>query len=350
MILAGAGVLRSRGTADLVRFAELLEVPVIASWRRPDVFPNDHRLFLGMTGYGAAVSVRARLDAADLVLVLGARLNEIASFEYAVPRAGQPWIHVDIEPRVSLDGLSAPSQAVAADARTFLRVARRRVSMGVLAAESFDARRTANEADRTTYEAAADVTTEPWSGPGAHPGRVIETLNRILPPQAVFTTDAGNFSGWVARGLRLRRPGTFIGPTSGAMGFGLPAAIAASIEHPGRPVVALAGDGGFAMTMNELETAVREHATVIAIVFDNQRYGTIRVHQDRRGTGAGESTDLGPIDFAAAAAALGVAGVRIEDDDAFEPALVAALATGATTVLHLPLDRRWRSVGVLDPA
>ena len=350
VILAGAGVLRSRGTADLVRFAELLEVPVIASWRRPDVFPNDHRLFLGMTGYGAAPSVRARLDAADLVLVLGARLNEIASFEYAVPRPGQPWIHGDIEPRISLDGLAAPSQAVAADARTFLRVARRRVSMGVLAAEPFDARRAANDEDRATYEQAADVTTEPWTGPGAHPGRVIETLNRILPPQAVFTTDAGNFSGWVARGLRLRRPGTFIGPTSGAMGFGLPAAIAASIEHPGRPVVALAGDGGFAMTMSELETAVREHAAVIAIVFDNQRYGTIRVHQDRRARGAGESTDLGPIDFAAAAAALGVAVVRIDGDGAFEPALVAALAAGGTTVLHVPLDRRWRSVGVLDPA
>jgi acetolactate synthase-1/2/3 large subunit len=134
------------------------------------------------------------------------------------------------------------------------------------------------------------------------------------------------------------------------MGFGLPAAIAASLEHPGRPVVALAGDGGFAMTMNELETAVREHATVIALVFDNQRYGTIRAHQDDRGTGAGESTDLGPIDFGAAATALGVRAVRVDDDAAFEPALVEALAAGTTTVIHLLVDRRWRSVGVLDPA
>ncbi|HLY13397.1 MAG TPA: thiamine pyrophosphate-dependent enzyme [Candidatus Limnocylindrales bacterium] len=353
VILAGAGVLRSRGTADLVRLAELLEVPVIASWRRPDVFPNDHRLFLGMTGYGAAATVRPRLDAADLILVLGCRLGEIASFGYALPGPDQAWVHVDLEPRGTsggTSGLAEPGLAVVADARTFLRVARRRVSLGVLAAEPYDARRAANEEDRTAYEAAADVTGDPWSGPGIHPGRVMEVLSRVLPPQTVVTTDAGNFAGWAARGLRFRRPGTFVGPTSGAMGFGLPAAIAASIEHPGRPVVALAGDGGFAMTMSELATAARERATVVALVFDNQRYGTIRAHQDRRGTGAGELTDLGPIDFVAAATALGVRGVRVDDDAAFEPALTAALALGETTVIHLPFDRRWRAVGVLDPA
>jgi acetolactate synthase-1/2/3 large subunit len=350
VILAGAGVLRSRGTADLVRLAELLEVPVIASWRRPDVFPNDHRLYLGMTGYAAASTVRPRIDAADFVLVLGSRLNEVASFDYEIPHAGQAWAHVDLEPRVAANGLSGPELALTADARTFLRVARRRVSMGVLAAETFDARRTANEEDRAAYEAAAGVTDDPWTGPGVHPGRVMETLNALLPPQTVVTTDAGNFAGWASRGLRFRRPGTFVGPTSGAMGYGLPAAIAASLEHPGRPVVALTGDGGFAMTMSELETAVREHATVVALVFDNERYGTIRVHQDRRGTGAGETTDLGPVDFAAAAIALGAQGVRVDTDEAFEPALTAALAAGTTTVIHLPLDRRWRSAGVLDPA
>ncbi len=354
VILAGAGVLRSRGTADLVRLAELLEIPVIASWRRPDVFPNDHRLYLGMTGYGSAATVRARLDSADFLLVLGARLNEISSFGYEVPRSGLAWAHVDLEPRPSGNGLVGPDLAVAADARTFLRVARRRVSMGVLAAEPFDARRSANEADRTEYEAAANVTSDPWDGPGVHPGRVIEVLNATLLPQTVVTTDAGNFGGWAARGLRLRRPGTFIGPTSGAMGYGLPAAIAASLEHPGRPVIALAGDGGFAMTMSELETAVREHASVVAIVFDNQRYGTIRVHQDRRGTGDGTSTELGPIDFAAVAVALGARGIRVGTDAAFEPALAAALSAaqsdGATTVIQLELDPRWRAAGILDPA
>ena len=115
----------------------------------------------------------------------------------------------------------------------------------------------------------------------------------------------GNFGGWVARGFRFRRPGTFLGPTSGAMGYGLPAAITAALIHRDRPVVALVGDGGLAMTMAELETAVREHARVIVVVLDNERYGTIRMWQDQRGTGQGVATELGPVDFAAIARACG---------------------------------------------
>jgi acetolactate synthase-1/2/3 large subunit len=350
VILAGAGVLRSRGTADLIRLAEILEVPVIASWRRGDVFPNDHRLYLGMTGFGAPSTVRGRLETADALVVLGCRLNEIASFEYAIPRAGVPWAHVDLEPRTAHAGLTAPGHAVVADARTFLRVARRRVSSGVLDAASFDARRAANEADRAAYEQASLVDDLPWDGPGVHPGRVIATLNEVLPPQTIVTTDAGNFAGWAGRGYRFRRPGTFLGPTSGAMGYGLPAAIAAAIEHPGRPVVALAGDGGFAMTMSELETAVREGVRVVAIVFDNARYGTIRVHQEGRGTGVGAATELGPVDFAEVARGLGARGVRADDDAAFEPALRDALAAEGPTVIQVPLDRRWKAVGRLEPA
>ncbi len=350
VILAGAGVLRSRGSADLIRLAELLEVPVIASWRRADVFPNDHRLYLGMTGYGAPHSVQARLDDADAVVVLGCRLNEITSFGYAVPRPGIPWAHIDVEPRAAHAGLTGPTLAVTADARTFLRVARRRVSNGLLAADPYDARRIANETDREAYEAASLVDGTAWDGPGVHPGRVIAALNAILPPQAIVTTDAGNFAGWAARGFRFRRPGTFLGPTSGAMGYALPAAIAAALEHPGRPVVALAGDGGFAMTMNELETAVREGTRIVAIVFDNERYGTIGVHQERRGTGLAETTELGPVDFAAVARGMGALGVHVNDDAAFEPALREALGADRTTVMHLRMDRRWKAVGRLDPA
>jgi acetolactate synthase-1/2/3 large subunit len=294
--------------------------------------------------------VRARLERADAVVVLGCRLNEIASFEYALPSAASSWAHVDLEPRTAHAGLSAPRLGVVADARTFLRVARRRVSSGVLDAETFDARKAANDSDRADYEAATTVDDLTWNGPGVHPGRIVATLNAVLPPQAIVTTDAGNFAGWAARGYRFRRPGTFLGPTSGAMGYALPAAIAASLEFPGRPVVALAGDGGFAMTLAELETAVREGARVVALVFDNARFGTIRVHQEGRGTGVGAATDLGPVDFAAIARGLGALGVRIDSDAEFEPALQAALAADGPTVIQLELDRRWKSVGRLDSA
>jgi acetolactate synthase-1/2/3 large subunit len=128
------------------------------------------------------------------------------------------------------------------------------------------------------------------------------------------------------------------------MGYGLPAAIAAALVHRDRPVVALCGDGGLAMTMAELETAVREDARVVVLAFDNERYGTIRRHQERRGTEHPAGTDLGPLDFAAVARACGARGVRVETDDAFEPALRHALAADRATVIHLPIDRRWLSV------
>src|SRR4029077_3467688 len=132
--------------------------------------------------------------------------------------------------------------------------------------------------------------------------------------------------------------------TSGAMGYGLPAAIAAALVHRDRPVVALVGDGGLGMTMAELETAVRVSARVVVVVFDNERYGTIRMWQERRGTGIGVATELGPVDFAAIARACGARGIRGERDDEFEPALRAALVADRPTVIQLALDRAWVSI------
>jgi acetolactate synthase I/II/III large subunit len=343
VILAGGGVLRARASKRLVALAEALGVPVIASWRRPDVFPNDHPNFLGMTGYWAAPTVRQRLLDADVLLVLGARLSEVASFGYRVPARGTRWAHVDLEPRRAGAGLPAPTLSVAADASRFLDAAWSDLRGAALDAEMRDRRLVRLAEDRAAYLDACRVDRAAWEGPGVHPGRVVAALQRLLPANAIITTDAGNFAGWAARGYRFRRPGTFLGPTSGAMGYGLPAAIAASILHPDRPVVALAGDGGFAMTMAELETAVREGARPIAVVFDNGHYGTIRMHQEREGR-AITASDLGPIDFAAVARACGALGFTVTDDAGIEPALTEALASGRTAVIHLSLDRRWVSV------
>jgi acetolactate synthase-1/2/3 large subunit len=345
VILAGGGVLRARTSTDLLRLAELLDVPVIAGWRRGDVISNDSPLYLGMAGYGSPAVVRERLERADAILVLGCRLSEITSFGYTIPRSDQRWVHVDIEPLGDRAGLPPASLSVRSDARTFLRAAVTRLQGAVLDAAGVDARRIANAADRTAWEEATAVDGSTWSGPGVNPGQAIATLRRILPDDAIVATDAGNFGLWLARHFRFRRPGTFLGPTSGAMGYGLPAAIAAALVHRDRTVVAVAGDGGFAMTMAELETAVREKARVIAIVFDNERYGTIRMHQDRRNGGAGEpiATDLGPVDFAAIARACGARGARVDDDAGFEPALRQALAADRPTVIQLSLDRRWVS-------
>ena len=345
VILAGAGVLRARTSNDLIRLAELLHVPVIASWRHGDVVSNDHPLYLGMSGLGAPATVRARLEAADAMLVIGCRLNEPTSFGWTIPGESTRWAHVDLAPvRPSAD-LPVADIVVTADARSFVRSAVARLeTRGVLDAALVARRDEHNARERAAWEAASVVDASPWTGPGIHPGRTIATLRRVLPDDAILTTDAGSFGGWAARGFRFRRPGTFLGPTSGAMGYGLPAAIAAALVHRDRPVIALVGDGGIGMALGEIETAVREGARVIALVFDNEQYGMIRGYQDRRDGGRPVGTDLGPVDFAAVARACGARGVRIDTDSAFEPALRQALAEDRPTLIQLALDRRWVSV------
>ncbi|MDP8903835.1 MAG: thiamine pyrophosphate-binding protein [Chloroflexota bacterium] len=336
VVLAGGGVLRAGASALLIELAKRLAVPVMAAWRRPDVFPNTHPLYLGMTGYGAPPTVLARLESADALLVLGCRLSEVATFGYRIPADTTRWAHVDLEPRTGHAGLRRPNLAIAADAGAFLDAA-----LSVLGDHRSTAR-PANTADRDAYLAASAVDGGAWAGPGVHPGRVVSTLQRVLPPDAVLTTDAGNFGLWPARGYRFSRPGTFLGPTSGAMGYGLPAAIAAALCRPGRAAVALTGDGGFAMTMSELETAVRERARSVALVFDNRRYGTIAMHQRRAGREV-VATELGPIDFAAVARACGAIGLRVASDAEFEPALREALLADGPAVIDLELDPGWVS-------
>jgi acetolactate synthase-1/2/3 large subunit len=340
LILAGAGVLRARSTDALVRFAETVRVPVVSSWRRGDLFPNDNPLYLGMTGLGAPASVLARIEEADALLVLGCRLGEITSYGYRIPGPGTKWAQVDVEPHGTAPD-SRPEIVLAADVAVFLRVAQRVLVKAAFDAASMDERTAANAADREAYEAGSIVGADPWDGEGVHPGRVVSTLARVLPPETIITTDAGDFGTWAARGYRFHRPGTFLGSAAGPMGYGLPAAIGATLARPGRLGVALAGDGGFAMTMADLETAVRERAHVVVVVFDNGRYGTIWRRQRERGDDEGPSTRLGPVDFAAVAEACGALGIPVRTDAEFETALRQALEAGRPAVLHLSLDARW---------
>lgn len=289
--------------------------------------------------------VRERLATADAMLVIGCRLNEITSYDWSIPAPGSRWAHVDIEPTRPSPDLPPADIVVRSDARLFLRGAVARLeARGVLDAAGADARSLATAEDRAAWEAATIVDAHPWEGRGVHPGRIVTTLRRILPDDAIVTTDAGSFGTWAARGFRFRRPGTFLGATSGPMGYGLPAAIAAGLVHRDRVVVALVGDGGLGMSLAELETAVRMSLRTIVLVFDNQRFGMIRTYQDRRAGGSTVGTELGPIDFAAAARALGARGVSVPNDAAFEPALRQALAGDRPTLLHLTVDPAWENV------
>jgi acetolactate synthase-1/2/3 large subunit len=338
VILAGGGVTAAGARDDLVALSERLQVPVACAFRRPTAFPNDHPHYLGMTGYGAPSSVRARLENADALLVIGSRLNEIATFDYLIPRPRQRWAHVDLAPRArSVAGLRRANIALEADAAAFLRAALR---------QSRDYkpprdRMKALAADRATYLAASTLPeAKDWRGPGVDPAHVINVLQRVAPKDSIITSDAGNFALWLSRGFRYGSDQAFLGPTSGAMGYGLPAAVAASLVAPNRPVIAVCGDGGLAMTMNELETALRSGATPVVLVFDNQRYGTIAMHQRNEGY-SDTATELGRIDFAAVARACGAQGVRVTSNTEFGPALRAALRTRRTSLLHIEIDPRW---------
>ena len=278
-------MLRARATKRLVALSEALAIPVVASWRRPDVFPNDHANYLGMAGllgadHGPTAAHRCRRPARPR----RASLSEIAAFCYRIPAgtsAGPTWTSSRATPA---QASRRPTLAVAADASRFLDAAWSDLRGAALDAEMRDDAQPGSPPTARPTSRPAAWTPATGAVPACIPGRVVAALQALLPttrssPPMPATSRAG-----LARGYRFRRAGTFLGPTSGAMGFGLPAAIAASMLHPDRPVVALAGDGGFAMTMAELETAVREGAPV-AIVFDNGHYGTIRMHQERRGPG-----------------------------------------------------------------
>ncbi len=170
------------------------------------------------------------------------------------------------------------------------------------------------------------------------PTAVIEALQRRLPPEAIVATDAGNFYGWVSRYFSFRRPRTYVGPTSGAMGYGLPAAIGAQLAKPDVPVVMLAGDGGFLFSVQELETAVRLGTPVVSVVLDNRLYGTIRLHQQRAHPGRIVGTELTTPDLVRLAESFGARGFRAESDREFEEALGAALAARAPSVIHVLVD------------
>jgi acetolactate synthase-1/2/3 large subunit len=338
VLLAGGGVIAAGARDDLVALSERLQVPVICAFRRPTAFPNDHAHYLGMTGYGAPDSVRSRLDQADVLLVIGSRLNEIATFDYRIPRPRQKWAHVDLAPRAEpVAGLGRANVALAADAGAFLRAALDQ-SRGY---KPPGERKAALAEDRAAYIAAATLPEAPdWRGPGADPAHVINVLGRVAPRNAIITSDAGNFALWLSRGFHYGADQAFLGPTSGAMGYGLPAAIAASLVAPDRPVIAVCGDGGLAMTMNELETSVRSGATPIVLVLDNQRYGTIAMHQRNEGYDE-TATELGQIDFAAVARACGAQGTRVTRNEEFEPALRDALLAGRTALIHIAIDPQW---------
>lgn len=320
--------------ADLARLAEALALPVAVTFRRQDRMDNRHPLYAGDLGVGMNPRLAARLRAADLLLILGARLGDVATggYELVDPAApGKALIHIHPDPDEA-GRVFRPDLSLALPAPT---------AVAALAAAAAGAPPPAPA--RAAWAAAARADYEAWRAPRPTPGavqleQVMLWLDEALPRDAIVANGAGNFAAWLHRYLQARDFPGQLAPTSGSMGYGFPAAVAAALEHPGRTVVCLAGDGDFQMTLNELSTAVQHGAAPVVIVADNGRYGTIRMHQERTYPGRVSGTDLANPDFAALARAYGGHGETVRATADFPAAFARARAAGTVAVIHLHLD------------
>ena len=339
LVVAGGPGWSAAAADDLARWAAAWDLPVAVSFRRQGHLDNRHPCYAGDLGVGMNPRLGARLREADLVLALGTRLGDTATGGYVLRdpvRPGPALLHVHPDPD-ELGRVFRPDLAIAAPAPALLAAL---------------ARRNGPEAPRwADWRAAARADYEAWTRPVETPGavkleQIVAWLSERLPEDAILTNGAGNYAAFLHRYFRYRGPGTQLAPTSGSMGYGFPAAIAAKLHAPGRMVVCLAGDGCFQMTLNEMSTAVQHGAAVITVVANNGRYGTIRMHQERQYPGRVSGTDLANPDFAALARAYGGHGEVVERTADFPAAFARAAAAGVPAVIELRLDPEMLSTGL----
>lgn len=343
VVVAGRGVLESGATGRLVALADALGLPVYSAWRRMDVFPNDHPCYAGTLAIANDPEVVRALLEADLVLGIGTGWDEITSLRYRAPRERLIWVDVDpVRMAGAVAGLPAREWlAVVANPGRFAEALMERMP-----GPGRPGWRALAEACHERYLRFSTLPETPDTLP--LPEAVAAALTRVLPPEAAVVSDAGNFASWYHRYYRFRLPGTHFAPVSGAMGYGLPAAIGVALGDRasgrwgpgGHPVVCLAGDGGFLMTASELATVVRLGLKVVALVFDNGLYGTVWAHQRRR-TGDPRRLSVNALanpDFAALARAFGVRGETVTRAADVEPALRRALEGPGPCVLHLKVE------------
>ena len=339
LVIAGGPLWSAESARALQRFAESWQLPVACGFRFQDTFDNRHPQYAGDVGIGINPKLTARVREADLILAIGVRLGEMTTGGYehlAVPRPKQTLVHLH-------PGAEELGRVYAADLMLQCALSHAGQALETLAAPAQVPWTDWTAAARVDYEAnqvAAAV--EPLDMT-----QLVKTLNRLVPENTAYTNGAGNFSAWLHRFtpyVPLHRHGrTQLAPTSGAMGYGVPAAVAASLLYPDRTVVNLAGDGDFLMTGQELATARAFGAgegvgKLISIVVDNGTYGTIRMHQERTFPGRVSGSDLRNPDFAALALAYGWSAHRVDHTAQFEPALQAALTANVPTLIHVILD------------
>jgi acetolactate synthase-1/2/3 large subunit len=332
-VIAGGPRWNEAAVAGLRRFAERFDLPVGCSFRRQSLFDHDHPNYAGDVGIGPNPALAERIRNADLLLLVGGRMSEMPSSGYTlidIPEPKQALVHVHPGAE-ELGRVYRPTLAINASPAGF-----------VAALESVHPPHHPVVWSEETHAARAAY--EAWSTPVSNPGpvqlaEIVVWLRGRLPDDAIITNGAGNYAGWVHRFFRFRRYHTHLAPTSGSMGYGLPAAIAARLKHPERMVVCFTGDGDSQMTLNEFQTAVQYRVAVIVVVVNNGVHGTIRMHQERDFPGRVIATDITSPDFAALARAHGGHGETVARTEDFAAAFDRAADSGKPAIIEVAFDK-----------
>jgi acetolactate synthase-1/2/3 large subunit len=331
LIVVGGGGWSATAAADLQAFAEASVLPVATSFRRQDYIDNTSPSYAGVLTIGHDASLARRLREADLLLVVGSRLGDIPTRGYTTlqpPRTPQTLVHVHADPE-ELGRVFQAELPILAGSAEFLAAAR--------ALEPVDGSHRVDWTESAHADFLASL--QHKRGPGElDVGDVMQHLRERLPDDAILTNGAGNYTVWCHRFYSFNSYRTQLAPCSGAMGYGIPAAIAAKVVHPSRTVVCVSGDGDFLMSGHELAAAVQEELPIIVLVVNNGMYGTIRMHQERLFPGRVVGTDLVNPDFVAWAHAFGAYGELVLRSEDFPDAFERALAEQRPALLELRVD------------
>lgn len=333
LLMVGGSGWDAESVQNLVTFSENNNLPVCASFRCADRMDNDHPNYVGDMGIGANPDLIKLMDQSDMLIVLGARLGEMTTGSYSrlqPPKIKQTLIHIHAGAE-EIGSVYQPDLGINATPTTLLR-----------AVSGLTFRQSAKWADRT---ATARQSYEGWNSPISCAGDVqianlYSHMRDVLPKDVIFCNGAGNYAAWLHRFWRYRSFPSELAPTSGAMGYGVPAAIAAKIINPERTVICAAGDGCFMMSVQELATAVRYQANVIFMVFNNSMLGTIRMHQENHYPDRISGTDLSNPDFVALAKSFGMQAWRVDKTEDFDLILTAAQSVDCPSLIEITVDPR----------
>ncbi len=330
LVILGQAGWNKKGCEDFLAFATAYDLPVACSYRAQDMIDNRDRHYVGDVAVGLNPALAQRIQESDLLIAIGSRLGEWSTVNYTlldIPRPKQPFVHV-YPGAEELGRVYQADLLINSGMPEFAAAARKLPPL---------------KPGWSEWTRAARADLDAWQRPVKVPGAVnmseiVGWLNQRLPPESIVTNGAGNFSLWVHRFYRYGGFRTQLGPTSGAMGYGVPAGVGAKLVYPKRPVIAFAGDGDFLMTGQELATAAQYGAKVIFIVVNNGMYGTIRMHQERHFPARVSGTMLQNPDFAALARAYGLHGETVEATADFEAAFERAWSAKTAALIEVRVD------------